>query len=91
VEAARSFLERNIAKGGDDMTIGALEFYLAVLLTQESPTAADKAAALTALDVAEAHLKAAFGEGQDGGVLGVIAGMRRSLAPESAPDAPQAK
>jgi tetratricopeptide (TPR) repeat protein len=89
--AARSFLERNIAKGGDDMTIGALEFYFAVLLAQESPTAADKAAALAALDVAQARLKAALGEGPDNSVLGVIAGMRQSLAPESAPDGPQGK
>jgi tetratricopeptide (TPR) repeat protein len=89
--AARSFLERNIAKGGDDMTIGALEFYLAVLLAQESPTAADKTAALAALDVAEARLKTALGEGPDNSVLGVIAGIRQSLAPESAPGGPQGK
>lgn len=82
IASARSFLERNIAKDGDDMTVGALEFYLAVLLSQGSPSAADKASALAALDAADARLKPALGEGQDDGLFSVIAGMRRSLSPD---------
>jgi tetratricopeptide (TPR) repeat protein len=74
---ARDFLQRNIAKSSDDQTVGTLNFYLAVLLTQDSPSDADKALALKALDEAEDHLKAAFGEEND--VFGVIAGMRDSL------------
>lgn len=75
--AARTFLERNIAKGGDDLIVGTLNFYLAVLLTQGSPSARDKALALRSLDEAEARLKLAYGEDND--VFNVIAGMRDAL------------
>lgn len=87
--SARAFLERNIAKDGDDLTLGVLEFYLAVVLLQDSPSAADKASALEALGSAETRLKAgaasglAFG-GPDEGLLATIAGMKRSLASEGA-------
>jgi tetratricopeptide (TPR) repeat protein len=75
--AARAFLERNIAKGGDDLIVGTLHFYLAVLLTQDSPSARDKTLALRSLDEAEARLKLAYGEDND--VFNVIAGMRDAL------------
>jgi Uncharacterized protein conserved in bacteria containing a divergent form of TPR repeats len=86
--AARAFLERNIAKDGDDLTIGALEFYLAVLLAQGSPSPADRAAALGALDAAASRLKRGIGEGgQDNGVFGVIESLRRSLGADDEPAA----
>ena len=88
VASARSFLERNLAKGGDDMTIGTLDFYLAVLLTQDSPSDEDKALALKSLDGAESHLKASLGE--DGSVYGVIAEMRSALRESPAGAAPPA-
>jgi tetratricopeptide (TPR) repeat protein len=85
IASARSFLERNVAKGGDDMTIGTLDFYLAVLLTQESPSDADKVVALKSLDDAESHLKASLGG--DSSVYGVIADMRSALRASPARDA----
>lgn len=76
-DAARAFLERNIAKGGDDLIVGTLDFYRAVLVTQDSPSARDKALALRSLDEAEARLRLAYGEDND--VFNVIAGMRDAL------------
>jgi tetratricopeptide (TPR) repeat protein len=81
--AARAFLDRNIAKSADDLTIGTLDFYLAVLLSQGDPSDADKAAALRALDEAETHFKAKLGP--DNQVFGVIAEIRGSLQPAPGP------
>src|SRR5208337_1503232 len=81
--AARAFLERNIAKSAADLTIGTLNFYLAVLLTQEDPAEADKADALRALDEAEKHFKAKLGP--DNQVFGVISEIRGSLQPAPGP------
>jgi tetratricopeptide (TPR) repeat protein len=83
--SARDFLQRNIAKSGDDLTIATLDFYLAVLLTQDSPTDADKAAALIALDEAEPRFKAALGPEND--VFTVIDQMRAALQPAKEPAA----
>jgi tetratricopeptide (TPR) repeat protein len=74
---AREFLERSIAKGGGDMTVATLDFYLAVLLSQDSPSAEDRAAALAALDGAESRFQAALGP--DNEVYGIIAEIRASL------------
>ncbi len=76
---ARDFLDRNIAKSTDDMTIGTLDFYLAVLLSQEGTSDENKAGALKALDAAEAHFKVALSP--DNEVFGVIADIRNSLRP----------
>jgi len=76
---ARDFLDRNIAKSTDDMTIGTLDFYLAVLLSQEGASDEDKAGALKALDAAEAHFKVALSP--DNEVFGVMADIRNSLRP----------
>ena len=75
---ARTF-DRNIAKSTDDMTIGTLDFYLAVLLSQEGTSDENKAGALKALDAAEAHFKVALSP--DNEVFGVIADIRNSLRP----------
>jgi tetratricopeptide (TPR) repeat protein len=88
VADARDFLQRNIAKGGDDMTLGTLNFYLAVLLVQNTPSEDDRKVALKALDDAEAHFKTSLG--QENEVYGVIAGIRKSLQPQSASPAPEA-
>ena len=84
VEAARDFLVKSIVTGGDDMTVGNLNFYLAVLISQNPPTDEDKETALKALDEAEAHFKTALGP--DSEVFSVIAQVRESLQPQ-APDA----
>jgi tetratricopeptide (TPR) repeat protein len=78
--SAHEFLVRNIAKGGEDMTIGTLNFYLAVLLSQGAPGEADKAAGLAALDDAEARFKPVLGP--DNEVFGVIAEMRAAFQPQ---------
>ncbi len=83
--AARAFLERNIAGSADDLTLGTLDFYLAVLLSQDEATDADKTAALQALDEAEAHFKAKLGP--ENAVFGVMANIRNSLVPTPAPAA----
>ena len=74
---AREFLQRNIAKGGEDMTVGTLDFYLAVLIQQDSPIDADKSTALSALDDAESHFKIALGPENE--VFGAIAEIRSAL------------
>jgi tetratricopeptide (TPR) repeat protein len=84
---ARVFLQRNISKNGDDMTIGTLDFYLAVLMSQDSPTDADRAAALKILDDAEARFKTKLGP--DNEVFVAITGIRNALQPQTAP-APEA-
>ena len=78
--AARDFLQRNITKGGDDMKVATLEFYLAVLLSQDSPSSEDKAMALVALDEAETRFKAALGDESE--VYGIIAEIRAALQPQ---------
>jgi len=37
VAPARDFLQRSIAKGGDDGVLGTLDFYLAILIAQAAP------------------------------------------------------
>jgi hypothetical protein len=76
---ARDFLQRNIAKGGDESTLGSLDFYLAVLLAQGAPSDADKAVALKALGDAESHFKVTLGAENE--VYGVIDEIRSSLQP----------
>ncbi len=83
-DSARAFLDRNIASSQDDLTVGTLNFYLAVLLTQNTPNDADKASALKALDAAETRLKAAIAP--DNGVFGIIAEMRNNLEAPAAPE-----
>ena len=86
-EAARAFLDRNIAASTDDMTLGTLNFYLAVLLSQDTPGEPEKAEAIKALDVAEARLKATVAP--DNQVFGIIADMRKNLeAPAASESAP---
>jgi hypothetical protein len=79
---ARSFLQGSIAKGGGDGTLGALNFYLAVLLAQGDPSDEDKAAALAALAAAASHFKASVGA--DSEVYRVMDYMRESLMSGSA-------
>jgi tetratricopeptide (TPR) repeat protein len=87
---AREFLQRSIAKGGEDIAVATLNFYLAVLLSQGSPIDADKAVALTALDEAESRFKATLGPENE--VYGAIAQIRSALqAPAPAPDATSAE
>jgi uncharacterized protein HemY len=87
---AREFLQRSIAKGGEDMAVATLNFYLAVLLSQGSPIDADKAVALTALDEAESRFKTALGPENE--VYDAIAQIRSALqAPAPAPDAASAE
>jgi tetratricopeptide (TPR) repeat protein len=82
---ARAFLQRSIAKGGEEMTVATLNFYLAVLLSQDSPGDADKAAALTALDEAESRFKTVLGPENE--VYRAIADIRAALqAKAPAPD-----
>ena len=78
---ARSFLERSIVTTADDLTLGALNFYLAVLLIQDEPTEETSASALTALDAAEASLTKVLEP--DNGVFGAIAEMRATLTGEA--------
>jgi tetratricopeptide (TPR) repeat protein len=86
---ARAFLQRSIAKGGVDMTVATLDFYLAVLLSQDSPGDADKALALTALDEAESRFKTFLGS--ENGVYGAIAEIRAALQAKTPPaDTPPA-
>lgn len=80
-DSALSFLSGGIAKGGDDMTLGNLDFYLAVLISQVSQSADDRQTALKALDDAEARFKSALGE--DSQVFGVIDQIRQSLQPQA--------
>ena len=83
---ARDFLKRNVAKGGEDMTVGTLDFYLAVLLSQSTPSDADRVLALSAIDEAESRFKIALGPEND--VYGVIAQIRAGLqAPVPVPEA----
>ena len=86
--AARDFLQRNIAKGGEDLTVATLNFYLVVLLSQGSPSDEDRAVALKALDEAEARFKTVFGP--ENQVYGVITDMRASLQPKAPDPAPGA-
>ncbi len=87
---ARDFLQRNIAKGGNDMTVGTLDFYLAVLIQQDSPIDADKATALSALDDAESRFKIALGPENE--VFGAIAEIRSALLATAPPsDVPPAE
>jgi ABC-type branched-subunit amino acid transport system substrate-binding protein len=76
---AQAFLQRGLAKGGDDMTVATLDFYLAVLLAQGSPDDAGRALALKSLDEAEAKFKITIGPEND--VYGIIAQIRESLQP----------
>ena len=55
--SALAFLNRSIAGTKDDMSLGTLQFYLAILLAQGNPSDADKTAALAALDQSVAHMK----------------------------------
>ena len=77
---ARAFLERNIAKSTDSKTIATLEFYLAVLIAQATPSDADRVIAQKALDDAETRFKVIYPNGGD--VFEAIAGLRGSLAPQ---------
>jgi tetratricopeptide (TPR) repeat protein len=85
---ARDFLQRNIAKSGDDMTVATMNFYLAVLLSQGAPSDEDKALALVALEEAETRFK--VGLGPDNQVYGVIDQLRQELQPK-APESGEAK
>jgi tetratricopeptide (TPR) repeat protein len=79
-EAARDFLKRNIARSSDPMTVATLDFYLAVLLSQGSPSDEDKALALVALDDAESRFKGVVEA--DNQVYQVIGQMRAELQPK---------
>ena len=79
---ARSFLERRIAAGGGDATLSTLNFYLAVLIAQGDPSAADRAEGLAALDAAASQLKAAGGGDLE--VYRIMDGVRASLLSPSA-------
>ena len=74
---ARDFLQRSIAKGGDDGVLGTLDFYLAILIAQAASSDADKAVALKALDDAKAHFLVSLGP--DNEVYGVIDEVRNEL------------
>jgi tetratricopeptide (TPR) repeat protein len=82
IAEAFSFLERNIAGSQDDLTLGALNFYLAVLLIQEAPTEEAPTAALAALDAAEASMTKVLEP--ENGVFTAIAEMRAALTGEGA-------
>ncbi|MDP3177017.1 MAG: hypothetical protein Q8M76_03865, partial [Spirochaetaceae bacterium] len=77
---ARSFLERSIVTTVDDLTLGALNFYLAVLLIQDEPTEESSATALAALDAAETSLTKVLEP--DNSVFGAIAEMRAAVTGE---------
>lgn len=77
--SARDFLVQSIAKGGEDMKVATLEFYLGVLIAQASPSEADKSIALDGLEDAEKRFKAALGD--DSEVIGAIAQIRAALQP----------
>ncbi|HRY53284.1 MAG TPA: hypothetical protein P5133_06040 [Spirochaetia bacterium] len=86
--SARAFLDRGIASLAGEESKAAFRFYLAVLIAQEPASEADRAAALAALDAAEAYFAKA--ELPEEGVLEAIAEIRaglRSPAPEQ-PAAP---
>jgi tetratricopeptide (TPR) repeat protein len=74
---ARDFLQRSIAKGGDDGVLGTLDFYLAILIAQAASSDADKAVALKALDDAKAHFLVSLGP--DNEVYGVMDEVRNEL------------
>lgn len=76
---AEAFLKRHVAAAGDEAQAAAFNFYLAVLLGQDAATDADRAAALAALDAAEAGFKKG-GKPEDDEVFGVIAELRASIA-----------
>jgi Tfp pilus assembly protein PilF len=86
---ARAFLERNLSKSRDDMTIGTLDFYYAVLLVQAKSSDADRALALKALDEAEARFKVVLGDESD--VYSSIAQIRSALQAPAASGAEGAK
>ena len=78
---AQAFLERTIARTSDDLSLGALKFYIAVLLSQGEPAEAERTRGLSMLAEAEEHMKKASPD--DEAVFQAIAGVRARL--ESAP------
>jgi tetratricopeptide (TPR) repeat protein len=85
IEAPRAFMERNIAKGGDETNLATLYFYYAIILAQGEPAEGDKALALKALDEAESRFKASIGPESD--VYGAITELRAVLLAPAAGDA----
>lgn len=81
--AAQAFLKRSIGKVQDDMSLGTLQFYLAILLAQGTPSDADKAEALAALDQSIAHMKKVLAP--DDQFFGVAEQVRAHISPPPAP------
>jgi Flp pilus assembly protein TadD len=76
-DAAYAFLRRSIEGTTDDMEIGTLQFYLAVLLVQDETGEEAKAKAVALLDEAEAHMSKVFDPEEQ--VFAVIDMIRRQI------------
>ncbi|HTX72954.1 MAG TPA: tetratricopeptide repeat protein [Rectinemataceae bacterium] len=87
--SARAFLERSIGATSDDKSIGTLQFYLAILLVQGTPSDADMKTALSTIDAAVAHMEKVMDPSDQ--FFAIAQQLRDHISPPATPEAtPQA-